>query len=172
MMANQQNQTCISKIFKIFPDGMMLEGDGKILLPDERGNFESLLRDCHRYEVIGDTLAVSTASSTPSSSSAGVNAYAYKLPDATPVRPIKGVSYKNSKWKCPSKQGNLHKPPAVNLSSQIEWTKSIEIYQVTSSKELKKLFNFSLILTPLTATITLISVQVSYEVFEGRNVVL
>ena len=158
MKEEQLNLKCISQIFRFFPDSIILVADdGSVEFPDEQGNFS--LASYLSYQVQGDSLAKGPAPCT-------INSSPLSLPSTSaaraPVRTPRGISIK-AKW--PSK------PPAVAAKECTEWTKSIEVNQVTNG-ELKKFSNFPIILSEPSATILHISQQLSCEVFAGKKVIL
>ena len=121
MKEEKINLKCIRQIFRFFPDSIILVADdGSVEFPDEQGNFS--LASYLSYHVQGDSLAEGPAPCT-------INSSPLSLPSTiaacAPVRTPRGISIED-KW--PSK------PPAVAAKECTEWTKSIEVNQVTNGE--------------------------------------
>jgi hypothetical protein len=175
LKAEQLTTKNLGQIFGLFPDTIyLMSDDGTVETPDaDTGAFEDLW-SFHKYQVHGEFLLPKTgeiigsqqtarAPSTMSSRFMPSGSFLGSSKSGSTPRPPKGISAK-TKW--PPK-----KPGVSAGSAKQEWTKNIEVHHYNNGM-LQKFSNFPVILAEATATIKHVSQQLSFEAFEGNNVIL
>ena len=154
MKEEQLNLKTIAQIFGFFPDSVFLidERNDAVETADETGIF--YLEKSVKYKVYGESII------TP------------VLPP--PVLKVPGTPTISNSARAPPKGFSIKtKWPArpASASKELEWTKTIEVSQVTNG-EMKKLSNFPVALNEASANIIHVSQQLSSEVFGGKSVIL